>query len=293
MAKKYDHVTELIEYGAAGNLEETDVLAALLLIRVLRDKLLLDEEALIAAARAKNITWTRLATALELRSRQAAERRYRQLRPDLDTAVGRDLTQSERVEAARTQRDRRAEQQWAVANRERIVPLAQQLAAIPDLQNRADTCPKVERANQISIMQARRNGEPDPQPIRAAWPDQLSDAVEALQALQALQAAKDKAAQSYPDLEELKAALTRELARQRGQDAADLPGGTTRLPSRAPVLKNDARYARLVHRCIELDRKSKNRDAYVWITLTKGHFATATDQELHGCRAGGRRRTSR
>ncbi|MGP4085573.1 hypothetical protein ACTWQJ_13360 [Streptomyces sp. KR55] len=188
VAAKYDCILELIEYDALDDIDETDLLAALLVQRVLRDKLQMDEPRLIAAARRKNVTWQRLAPALEMRSRQSAERRYLQLRRDLDSIVGHSLTQSERVEAARTQRDRRAEQRWASDHAAEIVTLARRLAAVPGLQQRADSCPKVTRANQVAVLHARRAGEPDPDPVRTAWPARLVEAVAAEEAHRAAEA---------------------------------------------------------------------------------------------------------
>ncbi|WP_329166931.1 hypothetical protein OHB49_42650 (plasmid) [Streptomyces sp. NBC_01717] len=58
---------------------ETDVLAARLVIRSLRDKLDTDELMLITLARSHRITWARIADALEMSNRQSAERRHLQL----------------------------------------------------------------------------------------------------------------------------------------------------------------------------------------------------------------------
>ncbi|MEU6149261.1 hypothetical protein ABZ816_04605 [Actinosynnema sp. NPDC047251] len=78
---------------------EGDVLAALELLRRLKAELTGWEPRLIEAARAGGTSWARLAPALGVASRQAAERRYLRLRQDLgDTAEGR----------VRAERDRRA-----------------------------------------------------------------------------------------------------------------------------------------------------------------------------------------
>ncbi|MBB5102582.1 hypothetical protein [Streptomyces spectabilis] len=187
IAAKYDRITELVERDAADHVTETDLLAALLLTRLLRDKLLTDESRLIAAARHQNVIWSRIATALELRTRQAAERRYLQLRRDQDDIVGHPLTQSERVEAVRTHRDRHAEQRWAVAHRSEITALARRFAAVPHLQQRADRCPRATRANAVAALHAHRSGEPDPAPLRSAWPARLAEAVRAEAAHRAAQ----------------------------------------------------------------------------------------------------------
>ncbi|WP_406361001.1 hypothetical protein [Streptomyces sp. NBC_01579] len=136
IAGKYDEVTTLVELDATDDLTETDLLASLLVIRALREKLLEDERRFIAAARRKKVTWARLADALKLRSRQAAERRYLQLRTDIDELNGSALTQQERIEYARDQRDRLAERAWAVNNASEIRELAERLLNVPDLQDR-------------------------------------------------------------------------------------------------------------------------------------------------------------
>ncbi|MFJ3310834.1 hypothetical protein ACIPSA_49465 [Streptomyces sp. NPDC086549] len=224
IAAKYDRILERIEYGVLEDLKETDLLAALLVQRALRDKLQIDEPRLISAARRKNITWSRLAPALEVRSRQAAERRYLQLRQDIDGIVGHTLTQSDRVEAARTQRDRKAEQRWATDHSREIIALARRLAAVPDLQQRADSCPKVARANQVAVLHARRNGETDPAPVRTPWPAKLVEAVTAEEAHHEAEAAVQQ--------------LTADLC----QDS----------PAPRPAPLTPVKYARLIHQMFSL-----------------------------------------
>ncbi|MCX5338284.1 hypothetical protein [Streptomyces sp. NBC_00140] len=224
ISTRYDRILELIEFGVLEDLDETDLLAALLVQRALRDKLQIDEPRLIAAARRRNVTWARLAPALEVNSRQSAERRYLQLRQDIDGIVGHALTQNDRVEAARTQRDRRAEQRWAADHTTEITALARRLAALPDLQERADSCPRVARANQVAILHARRNGESDPSPVRTAWPDQLIATVAAEQAHR-----------------EAEAAL-----RALNADPCQEP------PVPAPAPMAPVKYARLVHKMFSL-----------------------------------------
>ncbi|WP_105973665.1 hypothetical protein [Streptomyces geranii] len=225
IAAEYDQVLESIEFGALEDLSETKILAALLVQRALRDKLHIDEPRLIAAARRKNITWSRLASAMEVGSRQSAERRYLQLRQDIDGIVGHSLTQSDRVEAARTQRDRKTEQHWAADHAHEIIEVARRLAALPDLQQRADTCPKVTRANQVAILHAHRNGEEDaPAPVRTPWPDKLIETV-------AVEDAHRKA----------EAAL-REPPADPGQDS----------PAPAPAPMTPVKHARLIHQMFSL-----------------------------------------
>ncbi|MCX4432185.1 hypothetical protein [Streptomyces mirabilis] len=150
-------------------------LTALLVIRALRDKLLLDERCLIGAARTLNVTWRRIADALELKSRQAAERRYLQLRDDLGGVVPDDQerTQAERVEAARTRRARRTEYSWAASHAAPILSLALRLDAVDGLQRRADTSGAARKAHQIVNAGTVFEGRPAPPPVRMPWPDWL------------------------------------------------------------------------------------------------------------------------
>ncbi|MFE4703125.1 hypothetical protein ACFRIC_39220 [Streptomyces sp. NPDC056738] len=224
IAEKYDRILEAIEYGALDEVKETDLLAALLVQRALRDKLQIDEPRLIADARRRNITWSRIAPALEVRSRQAAERRYLQLRQDIDGMVGHPLTQSDRVEVARTQRDRKAEQRWATEHSSEIIDLASRLAAVPELQQRADSCPKVTRANKVAALHARRNGERDPAPVHIPWPARLIETVAAEEAHREAEAA----------------------ARQHAEDLFHEDPGPT-LALLTPV-----KYARLIHQMFSL-----------------------------------------
>ncbi|AZS87261.1 hypothetical protein ELQ87_25795 [Streptomyces griseoviridis] len=224
VSEKYDRILDLIEFGVLEDLGETDLLAALLVQRALRDKLQIDEPRLIAAARRKNITWSRLAPALEVGSRQSAERRYLQLRHDMDGIIGHSLTQGDRVEAARTQRNRRAEQHWALQHDAEITVVGQRLAALTDLQQRADSCPKVARANQVAIIHARRDGASDPAPLRTPWPEKLIETVAAQKAHQEAEAA----------------------ARELAANPCQAP------PVPAPAPLTPVRYARLIHQMFSL-----------------------------------------
>ncbi|GAA0490900.1 hypothetical protein ABZ951_23360 [Streptomyces sp. NPDC046215] len=181
IARKYDDITRIAELGFVDKTTDTDLLAALLVIRKLRDKLLLDEGRLIWAARQRKVTWARLAGALELGSRQSAERRYLQLRTDGLGADGDSGggTQSERVENARDQRSRHAERKWAARNAHEIRTLARQLAAVPDLQERADRSRAARLINETAVQDADLAGRDRPQPIRMQWPDRLREALEA------------------------------------------------------------------------------------------------------------------
>ncbi|MFD7556557.1 MULTISPECIES: hypothetical protein [unclassified Streptomyces] len=156
IGQKYDRITIDVEGDEVDKVLETDLLAALLVIRELREKLQSDEVMLLKAARRKRITWARLAEALGLKSRQAAERRYLQLRSDLDEAKGTRLKQAERVEYARSLRDQPDGPDRADRRDTSVAGLARRLVALPDLAERA----------------------------AAPWPDQLAEALAGLAALE-------------------------------------------------------------------------------------------------------------
>lgn len=96
MTSDYDTVRET----AASPGDANQVLAALMLLRQLRDELSGWEPQLIEAARALGTSWADLAPALGVASRQAAERRYLRVRRTGESGTG-----DERVQA---ERDRRA-----------------------------------------------------------------------------------------------------------------------------------------------------------------------------------------
>ncbi|MEU7031496.1 hypothetical protein AB0A60_32970 [Streptomyces sp. NPDC046275] len=159
------------------DLDESTILCGLRVVRVLRDKLLLDERRLMKAARQQRISWARIADASELKSRQAAERRYLQLRDDLDDVAHDNLTQAERVEVARTRRTRFSEFAWASSNAARITHLAARLNAVPDLQERADRSADAQAAYERAVNDAVYNGLPVPEPTPAPWPGRLREAL--------------------------------------------------------------------------------------------------------------------
>lgn len=109
-----------------GDVAGEDVLAALVLLRHLRERIAAWEPELIAAARERGVSWVRLAPALGVASRQAAERRFLRLRPD-----GESTTAEQRV---RAERDRRAGDRavaaWAQRNAAVLRSLAGQVSAI-------------------------------------------------------------------------------------------------------------------------------------------------------------------
>jgi hypothetical protein len=123
-------------HAAVANAEAApaDLLAALTVLRHLRDELASWEPELITAARRHGVSWASLAPALGVTSRQAAERRYLRLRPS-DTGEG---TGEARVQAERTKRaGDRAVAAWARENSSVLRRLAGQIGAIEGLTGQA------------------------------------------------------------------------------------------------------------------------------------------------------------
>jgi hypothetical protein len=117
-----------------GSATPADLIAALTVLRRLREELAGWEPELITAAREQNVSWTALAPALGVTSRQAAERRYLRLRP---SGTG-EQTGEQRVRAHRDKRaGDRAVAAWARDNAAILRQLAGQISALPDLPNRA------------------------------------------------------------------------------------------------------------------------------------------------------------
>ncbi|UUU19380.1 type III effector protein [Streptomyces sp. DSM 40750] len=110
-------------------------LAALLLLREVRDQLAEWEPDLIEEAREAGASWADLAHPLGVSSRQAAERRYLRVRPGNPGSTG-----EQRVRATR---DRRAADRtvtaWARANAADLRQLAGQITALADLPAAART----------------------------------------------------------------------------------------------------------------------------------------------------------
>lgn len=106
------------------------LIAALTVLRHLREELDSWEPTLIAAARDAGSSWIRLAPALGVTSRQAAERRYLRLRP---SATG-EPTAEGRVRAERGKRaGDRAVTTWARDNSSALRQLAGQVSALDNL----------------------------------------------------------------------------------------------------------------------------------------------------------------
>ncbi|WP_329406349.1 type III effector protein [Streptomyces sp. NBC_00704] len=110
-------------------------LAALLMLREVRDQLAAWEPGLIEEARDAGASWADLARPLGVSSRQAAERRYLRVRPGNPGS-----TSEQRVQATR---DRRAADRtvtaWARANAADLRRLAGQITALADLPAAART----------------------------------------------------------------------------------------------------------------------------------------------------------
>jgi hypothetical protein len=106
--------------------DAADVLTGLEVLRQLRTEIAAWEPELITAAREQGASWARIAPALGVTSRQAAERRYLRLRPSADG----EATGEGRVRAARDKRaGDRAVAGWARANSASLRRLAGQVSA--------------------------------------------------------------------------------------------------------------------------------------------------------------------
>ncbi len=104
-------------------------LAALLLLRELREQLAGWESGLIETARAAGSSWADLAHPLGVASRQAAERRYLRVRPGPPGTTG-----EQRVRATREGRATdRSVTAWARTNAAELRQLAGQITALTDL----------------------------------------------------------------------------------------------------------------------------------------------------------------
>ncbi|MFE4258173.1 HSP18 transcriptional regulator [Streptomyces sp. NPDC056883] len=109
-------------------------LAALLLLREIREELAGWESGLIETARARGASWADLAGPLGVASRQAAERRYLRLRPGAAGSTG-----DQRVQATRdTRAADRTVTAWARDNAADLRRLAGQITSLTDLPAGAD-----------------------------------------------------------------------------------------------------------------------------------------------------------
>lgn len=111
----------------------TELLAALVVLRQLRDDLARWEPELITAARELGTSWAAIAPALGLASRQAAERRYLRLSPLPSGTSGAE----QRVREVRDQRAAdRAVGEWARKNSAVLRQLAGQVIGLPGMRPR-------------------------------------------------------------------------------------------------------------------------------------------------------------
>lgn len=118
-----------------GQASSEEALAALLMLREMREQLAGWEAGLIEAARAAGTSWADLAHPLGVASRQAAERRYLRVRPGTPGTTG-----EQRVQATRSRRAAdRTLTTWARANAADLRQLAGQITALTDLPAQAHT----------------------------------------------------------------------------------------------------------------------------------------------------------
>ncbi|MDQ1656869.1 MAG: hypothetical protein QOD41_1952 [Cryptosporangiaceae bacterium] len=116
--------------GTAPPIGAAELLAALAVLRDLREEMASWEPLLITAARQRGASWVDLAPALGVASRQAAERRYLRLREP----AGGQQTGEERVRAERTKRaGDRAVAAWARENASVLRQLAGQVSTLEGL----------------------------------------------------------------------------------------------------------------------------------------------------------------
>jgi hypothetical protein len=118
-----------------GQASSEEALAALLMLREMREQLAGWEAGLIETARAAGTSWADLAHPLGVASRQAAERRYLRVRPGTPGTTG-----EQRVQATRTRRAAdRTLTTWARTNAADLRQLAGQITALTDLPAQAHT----------------------------------------------------------------------------------------------------------------------------------------------------------
>jgi hypothetical protein len=124
-------------------------LAALLLLREVREQLAGWESGLIETARSAGASWADLARPLGVASRQAAERRYLRVRPGDPGTTG-----EQRVQATRDDRAaRRSVTEWARDNAADLRQLAGQITALT-------TLPASARAPQKQLADALADNDP-------------------------------------------------------------------------------------------------------------------------------------
>ncbi|MFD9373466.1 HSP18 transcriptional regulator [Streptomyces sp. NPDC060020] len=115
--------------GAAATADADAALAALVMLREVREQLAGWESGLIATARGQGASWADLAGPLGVASRQAAERRYLRLRPGAAGSTG-----EQRVQATRdTRAADRSVTAWARDHAADLRRLAAQVTALTGL----------------------------------------------------------------------------------------------------------------------------------------------------------------
>ncbi|WP_425842359.1 type III effector protein [Streptomyces fractus] len=130
--KSIDKSVRSAQAARPGPAAETDpgrALAALMLLRQLREQLAGWEPGLIETARHAGASWADLADPLGVASRQAAERRYLRLRPGAPGTTGEQRVRATRRQRA-TDRDQAA---WARSHAAGLRTLAGQISALTGL----------------------------------------------------------------------------------------------------------------------------------------------------------------
>ncbi len=117
-----------------------DALAALLLLRLLRERLAEWEPSLVTAARDAGASWAQLAHPMGVASRQAAERRFLRSRPGAPGTTGEQRVQAERDRRAAG----RVASHWARDNAADLRRLAGRISALGGLPE--DVCEPIDAA---------------------------------------------------------------------------------------------------------------------------------------------------
>jgi hypothetical protein len=188
------------------NASDTDLLAALHAIRQIRADSAGVERDILETARARGTTWDRLAAALGMKDRRAAERRYRRLaEPAYDH--GHDThTQEGRVAATRTERAlQRARRKWVRENAGPIRLAAATVLGTPDLDEHAQAWARAQHHRVHGGPRGRLRATDPLLPEPPRWPAQLRQAVagDDLEAVfAALHHARHALAEPHPQLAE-------------------------------------------------------------------------------------------
>ncbi|GAA3163471.1 hypothetical protein [Streptomyces ramulosus] len=221
IAHRYDTICRHAEGHLQDDVTVSDALAALLVTRMLREKLDADEALLTDLARDETATWERIAEWTEVRHRQTAERRHLRLLKNLDRALeAAAQTQDDYVDALREARRRQAERLWALENAVRIRRIAAQLADLDDLQHRVD------HSSEAQLVHVLRRHHKEEEPPRGplTWPAALRDCVAAAQQHAARADASSVQHQEVTaDLAYRLLGLTRPAADRRSIDLTDHP----------------------------------------------------------------------